>query len=803
MTAGSSKEISAAKKAKTVRLSQIELFAQAFTDEAHLREAIADLLRKMGRRDVQITHGSREKGKDIVFLGPGGLDELSLYACVVKKDAITGRADSNSGARTVFHQAEQALDTPLIDSSGAKRFVERVFIMSPYQLSAASRESIEGALRSRFGQATFKCGSELLDMFASHWPEFILFDSEILTTYLTSLRTLDDQVALKSLISSKEYGKNLLAEAVKPLSKVYVNPTVRQQFLAFSLRTFPREVQIPEEFNSLTPKRVANEFAVLRQWAEMERFWPGERIPDQTMVSRVDEFLKEVATCWASASTANAEKERVRKSQDAALPQPVPTPLRSRVRLILAESKQLTERSATIRKEIQAIYHRADADVRRWSRTLNLDSTSQDVDRELYERCFAAHRAYITLIDASMSSFMAPITIELDSNLQSFLITGPAGFGKTSFCRWHTLKDAQAYEAGVADVIPIYRAIHLLHCDDSKSFEDALFASPELKRLLNSKKRKSRKVRVYLDGLDEVASEEKRRRLVELAQDLIDNMNGQVQVVLTSRDYISGSWINWLTRVRIDEFSPARVDELVAKWLDGDVHRIEELNAQLSRSPSLKQLMRVPLLGTLILAVYRHIKEVPSTKNKLYELFVDLHCGGWDFVKGVNRDCRFGLVEKVLVLMKLASTMQYENHRSADESYFKVAVITTVPTLKDKWNGLLEEVLHEGLLLRVSGSLLFAHLSFQEYLTARYLASGTGGGEAALRTFLRGEDWWRGVLGFYVGFSSRVQDTLSWLQRIEHSVGESSTQRKQDLRERVKYLKDCVHEAFPTVTGLH
>jgi hypothetical protein len=52
--------------------------------------------------------------------------------------------------------------------------------------------------------------------------------------------------------------------------------------------------------------------------------------------------------------------------------------------------------------------------------------------------------------------------------------------------------------------------------------------------------------------------------------------------------------------------------------------------------------MHVPLLGTLVIAVFKKMKSLPESKIKLYEIFVELMCGGWDLAKNVRRDTRFG-----------------------------------------------------------------------------------------------------------------------------------------------------------------
>src|SRR5882672_7814404 len=107
-------------------------FSKAFTSEDVLRKQISQILSKIkGNAGVEITHGAQEYGKDIIFYSRDGLEDEVLNACVVKNDKISGSVDSQSGARAVLIQVEQALDTPYVNHQGEQRRVGKVFIMSP------------------------------------------------------------------------------------------------------------------------------------------------------------------------------------------------------------------------------------------------------------------------------------------------------------------------------------------------------------------------------------------------------------------------------------------------------------------------------------------------------------------------------------------------------------------------------------------------------------------------------------------------------------------------------------------------
>ncbi len=91
-----------------------------------LQQALAKLLSKIPNHSgVQILQGSAELGKDIIFYTPSAFDQKDLNACVVKNTKITGNASTPTGARTVFNQAQQALDTPLVDENGREQKVRR------------------------------------------------------------------------------------------------------------------------------------------------------------------------------------------------------------------------------------------------------------------------------------------------------------------------------------------------------------------------------------------------------------------------------------------------------------------------------------------------------------------------------------------------------------------------------------------------------------------------------------------------------------------------------------------------------
>ncbi|HMF64523.1 MAG TPA: hypothetical protein VK608_10585 [Edaphobacter sp.] len=102
--------------------TKVERFAKLFKSEADLRLALIGLLERMpSTTNIQHTHGSDELGKDIVFDVTSAFAQKTTVACVVKNSKISGSVNSGEGARTVYLQADQCLDSPYFDISGVEK----------------------------------------------------------------------------------------------------------------------------------------------------------------------------------------------------------------------------------------------------------------------------------------------------------------------------------------------------------------------------------------------------------------------------------------------------------------------------------------------------------------------------------------------------------------------------------------------------------------------------------------------------------------------------------------------------------
>jgi hypothetical protein len=313
---------------------------------------------------------------------------------------------------------------------------------------------------------------------------------------------------------------------------------------------------------------------------------------------------------------------------------------------------------------------------------------------------------------APMNSVSCDATV-LDSGSAILLFSGPAGFGKTSLCKWQALRDAENLLSRRGRVLPVYVPLSQFAYSLPATMMDTLFRSQDLRELLTDPARDTT-VRIYLDGLDEVPEPSRQQSILAFAQEAVCGLQ-KVQVVLTARDHVLGPWLDGIPRLQMRPLDSSQQHALVHKWLGSD-EATGAFFVQLASCACLRPLMEVPLLATLIAAVYKKQQYLPGNRTALYALFVDLLCGGWDAIKGVHRGASFGPHDKRMVLRELALSNHLGRTRDATFAQFGHAVEAVLAAFSEQAEELLAEILQDGLLVSTGAGVRFSHLSFQEYL---------------------------------------------------------------------------------------
>ncbi len=289
---------------------------------------------------------------------------------------------------------------------------------------------------------------------------------------------------------------------------------------------------------------------------------------------------------------------------------------------------------------------------------------------------------------------------------------------------------------------------------------------------------------LLLDGMDEVANPAMRQRVARLIE-MFALRFGKCRFVVTSREvgYEGASRIGaefGLAKVR--EFDPAEVRQFVRDWtrvvettLAGDdslsvvriaAEKAESLIKSIEGNPRVADLAINPLLLTVIALVHRYRAQFPERRSELYEEAVEVLLGHWDQAKGLETGARIAgreldsgdrrsLLEPVAFWMHERQKREIEQDElssllrpallnwAGDEASAGKAAKAFINLINMR-SGLLVE--------RGMGVYGFAHLTFQEYLTARVLADRKDLIEYTLKRLP--DPWWREVILLVAGYLS-------------------------------------------------
>ena len=778
--------------------TKLDRFISSFKNEGELRTAIVALLEKTPNvSNVRLTHGSQERGKDVVFHFWGPFSQRQLVACVIKNEKITGSAESDQGARTVYAQAEQALDTPLANvANGFDERVAQVFIISPYECPPSTVESIKGKLQARPGQVTFLCGRELMEKFEEYYPDFLLFQSGLYGSYIADLQKgLDSDPAVTNVLFRHGF-----LSGPKTLTALYVRPKFERSLYHYYVKLPP--LRRPETL--ILPLTLDESHTFQNSLRELGRLLTAIMFPDPrgaSLQEELQQLCNRIDKGWLEAFGAHRRRTDI-SAEERNRP-------KNEISLKLPDAAELDALMRALLEKARAIIHAFDETLSSANSYIELQFTSLATALEsprLLDHCHveAVSKQVPSIISATLDRKLELGQELIDSSKADFFITGPAGFGKTSFCKWQTLYELKNLREGQSNIIPVYIPLHQYTHGVLGSFESTFLRAPELIALwerrrdesdTDTKTKANSRFRLYLDGLDEVPFVQRQQALMDLALEG-KQVEPTMSIVVTGREHVVGGHLKRFVRVRVCDFDEHQVKELAAKWFENDDCSINQFFSQLNKVPSLRPLMRVPLLATLIFGVYRNTKTLPQSRVSLYEMFVSLLAGGWDIAKNIQRETEFGLAPKLTVLTKLAATVHLGRRRDCSQGDFKEAVRRTLPGLRDKWQRILEETVHDGLLIPVGLDYAFAHLSFQEYLAAKNLFEPNGRkAPLAFREFLAGDDWWREVVTFYIGLSIDPKELEEFIRKSAQTV--LAKKAADAVKERASFLLEMLMMSFP------
>lgn len=289
---------------------------------------------------------------------------------------------------------------------------------------------------------------------------------------------------------------------------------------------------------------------------------------------------------------------------------------------------------------------------------------------------------------------------------------------------------------------------------------------------------------ILLDGLDEVADTDLRRRVARLVESFT-RAYPDCRYIVTSRivGYSGAARLgeNYATTT-VRDFTLQDVTEFLTNW-----HRLvaigqmgagdsaetyaqqqtQQLLAAIRANPRIRELAINPLMLTVIAMVHRDRVKLPDRRAELYAEAVDVLLGKWDEAHGLAEASilpngqPFDTGDRRLVLQSVALHLHERAQKEIDAEELQLLLyslffellhdersaqqaITRFLTVIEERTGLL--------VARGEGIYAFSHLTFQEYLAA--LAVVAQEEYIAYILARTGEPWWREVVLLAAGYLS-------------------------------------------------
>ena len=255
------------------------------------------------------------------------------------------------------------------------------------------------------------------------------------------------------------------------------------------------------------------------------------------------------------------------------------------------------------------------------------------------------------------------------------------------------------------------------------------------------------KALILLDGLDEVRLEHTDALLKQITN--FCETYYQNQFIITCRLASQPYRFPGFTYVEIADFDQAHIEAFAKKWFvmaTSRQNKEEGLNIatqfidklKLPENQPIRELAKTPILLNLTASVFQAKADFPSKRAKLYEAGLDILLVRWDEARGIQRDEVYrslSLPHRIKLLSQIAATTfeqgNYFFEQSEVEQHIADYLATLPGTSSDPETlGLNSEAVlkaiegQHGLLVeQARGIYSFSHLTFQEYLTARYIVA--------------------------------------------------------------------------------